>query len=84
VTHDRGTTTEYDRTTKPERQRITWKNLLFSLTTGIVLGLIAGAPLGWFTHRMYSQQRAGQILLCRQKHIGQPEVELKALCGEPY
>jgi F0F1-type ATP synthase assembly protein I len=79
--NDHASRTEHDHISRAEHQRITRKNLIYSLATGLVIGIIAGAPLGWFAHRFYYQQRAGQVLLCRQKHIGQPEVELKALCG---
>lgn len=84
MVHDRATTTEHSHISRAEHERITRKNLVNSLATGIVIGVIAGAPLGWFGHRMYYQQRAGQVLLCRQQHIGQPEAELKALCGSLY
>ena len=84
MTHDHATRTEHDHITKAEHNRITRKNLVYSLATGVVLGAIAGAPLGWFANQVYYQQRAGQILLCRQKHVGQPEAELKALCGSAY
>ena len=84
MTHDRATTTRPDHISRAEHERITRKNLVSSLATGLVIGAIAGAPLGWFAHRFYYQQRAGQVLLCRQQHIGQPEAELKALCGDPY
>jgi hypothetical protein len=84
LTHEHATRTGHDHITQAEHERITRKNLVSSLATGLVIGLIAGAPLGWFAHRIYYQQRAGQVLLCRQKHIGQPEAELKALCGDVY
>ncbi len=84
MTHEHATRTGHDHITQAEHERITRKNLVSSLATGLVIGLIAGAPLGWFAHRIYYQQRAGQVLLCRQKHIGQPEAELKALCGDVY
>jgi hypothetical protein len=84
LTHEHATRTGHDHITVAEHERITRKNLVSSLATGLVIGLIAGAPLGWFAHRIYYQQRAGQVLLCRQKHIGQPEAELKALCGDVY
>lgn len=84
MTHEHATRTGPDHITQAEHERITRKNLVSSLATGLVIGLIAGAPLGWFAHRIYYQQRAGQVLLCRQKHIGQPEAELKALCGDVY
>ncbi|MCA1993771.1 MAG: hypothetical protein LDL41_17260 [Coleofasciculus sp. S288] len=82
--HDRATTPEHDHIPRAEHERITRRNLISSLAIGIVLGLIGGAPLGWFAHRLYYQQRAGQVLLCRQQHIGQTEAELKALCGSLY
>ena len=84
MTHDRATRTEQDRISRAEHERITRKNLVSSLATGLIIGIIAGSPLGWFAHQIYYQQRAGQVLLCRQKHIGQPEAELKALCGSAY
>ncbi len=84
MTHEHATRTGHDHITPAEHERITRKNLVSSLATGLVIGLIAGAPLGWIAHRIYYQQRAGQVLLCRQKHIGQPEAELKALCGDVY
>jgi hypothetical protein len=84
LTHEHASRTGHDHITQAEHERITRKNLVSSLATGLVIGLIAGAPLGWFAHRIYYQQRAGQVLLCRQKHIGQPEAELKALCGDVY
>ena len=84
MVHDRATTTEHSHISRAEHERITRKNLVSSLATGLVIGIIAGAPLGWFGHRMYYQQRAGQVLLCRQQHINQPEAELKALCGSLY
>lgn len=59
-------------------------NFLRSLAIGAVLGAIVGGPIGWYAHSIFYQQRAGQVLLCRQKHIGQPEAELKALCGTAY
>jgi hypothetical protein len=84
LTHDHATRTGHDHISRTEHERITRKNLVYSLATGLIIGTIAGAPLGWFAHRIYYQQQAGQTLLCRQKHIGQPEAELKALCGSAY
>nr|WP_290223488.1 hypothetical protein [Trichocoleus desertorum] len=67
-----------------EQSRIRRKDLVRSLTIGILLGVVGGLPIGWFAHRVYFQQRTAQVLLCRQNHIGQPEVELKSLCGSVY
>lgn len=69
---------------KPANTTLTRKRLIYSLVTGLIIGGIAGAPLGWFAHSIYSQQRAAQVLLCRQKHFGQPEADLQALCGSVY
>jgi NhaP-type Na+/H+ or K+/H+ antiporter len=60
------------------------KNLVQSLVIGIILGAIIGAPIGWFSHRLFAQQRAAQVLLCRQQHYGQPEADLQATCGTVY
>lgn len=67
-----------------KQNRIRRKDLVQSLTIGILLGVVGGLPMGWFAHRVYFQQRTAQVLLCRQNHIGQPEVELKSLCGSVY
>jgi len=69
---------------RTEQNRIKRKDLVRSLTIGILLGVVGGLPIGWFAHRVYFQQRTAQVLLCRQNHIGQPEVELKSLCGSVY
>ncbi len=82
--HDHASRTEHDHISRAEHDRITRKNLVSSLAIGIFLGALAGGPIGWFSHRVYYQQRAGQVLLCRQNHIGQTEAELKALCGSLY
>ncbi len=58
--------------------------IVSSLITGLVLGLLAGIPAGWFTHRLFYQQRAAQVLLCRQQHYGLPEVELQRTCGSVF
>ena len=84
MTHNHATTREHDHIPRAEHERITRKNLINSLATGLALGIIVGAPIGWFAHRLYYQQRAGQVLLCRQNHIGQTEAELKDLCGSLY
>ncbi len=84
MAHDHATRIEHDHITRAEHERITRRNLVSSLATGLVIGIVAGAPIGWFGHRIYYQQRAGQVLLCRQQHPGQLEPELKALCGSLY
>lgn len=73
----------HDTISRP-KTTLTRGKLVYSLITGLILGIIAGAPLGWFAHRIYFQQRTAQVLLCRQKHFGQAEAELQALCGAVY
>lgn len=72
----------------PERQEhregIHFKSLLRSFAVGLIVGVVAGAPLGWFAHRFYAQQRAAQVLLCRQQNFGLRETELQARCGNLY
>ncbi len=73
-------------TTTVERppNRIKRKDLLSSLMIGVLLGIFAGAPIGWFVHRVYAKQRAAQVLLCRQQNFGLPETELQGRCGNLY
>lgn len=68
-----------------ERDRIRRRDLINSLLIGMGLGtLLLGLPLGWFGHRLYAQQRAAQVLLCRQQNFGLQEADLQARCGQPY
>jgi hypothetical protein len=68
-----------------ERERIRRRDLLNSLMIGIGLGaVLLGLPIGWFSHRLYTQQRVAQVLLCRQQNFGLQEAELQARCGRPY
>ncbi|MBD1869143.1 hypothetical protein H6F88_05180 [Oculatella sp. FACHB-28] len=67
-----------------ERERIRRRDLLNSLLIGVALGaILLGAPLGWFAHRLYVQQRMAQVLLCRQQNFGLSESQLQAQCGSP-
>lgn len=76
-------TVAYDRAHQ-ERERIRRRDLLNSLLIGIALGtILIGAPLGWFAHRFYAQQRMAQVLLCRQQNFGLTETQLQARCGDP-
>lgn len=71
--------------TYEERARIHRRDLFNSLLIGIALGtVLIGAPLGWFVHRFYAQQRTAQVLLCRQQNFGLQEADLQARCGQPY
>lgn len=71
-------------THRSTERKITRKNLLSSLLIGLVLGTFVGTPIGWFTHRIYAQQRTAQVLLCRQQRFGLAEADLQARCGMPY
>lgn len=71
------------KTEHPEN-RISRKNLVSSLLTGLIIGIFAGAPLGWFSHGIYARQRAAQVLLCRQQSFGLPEAQLQSRCGNLY
>ena len=70
--------------TEHHQSRISRKNLISSLLTGLIIGIFAGAPVGWFSHKVYAQQRAAQVLLCRQQNFGLPEVQLQSRCGNLY
>lgn len=67
-----------------EHRGISRRDLASSLLIGLCIGIIAGIPVGWFIHRVFFQQRAAQVLLCRQQHYGQPEVELQRICGSVF
>ena len=68
----------------PTKRDDSRKNLINSLLTGLVIGVIAGAPLGWFVHQYYAEQRLAQILICREKNRDQPEVRVQAICGSRF
>ena len=63
---------------------ISRKNLISSLLTGLVIGLIGGVPLGWIAHQIYAEQRLAQVLICREKNRNLPEVQLQSLCGSRF
>ncbi len=60
---------------------ISRKNLVSSLITGVVIGLVAGAALGWIAHQFYTEQRLAQILVCREKNKNQPAAMVDSICG---
>jgi len=53
---------------RAEHNKITRKNLISSLATGLAIGLVGGIPIGWVVHQVYAQQRLAQILLCHEKN----------------
>lgn len=62
-------------------QRIRRRDLVRSLVIGVAIGMVAGAPIGWFTHQVVARQRTAQVLLCRQQNFGLTEIQLQARCG---
>jgi F0F1-type ATP synthase assembly protein I len=60
------------------------KHLINSLITGLIIGAIAGAPIGWFAHRFYYQQRLAEILLCRENNRNQPAAVVDSICGSRF
>lgn len=60
------------------------KHLINSLITGLIIGAIAGTPIGWFAHRFYYQQRLAEILLCRENNRNQPAAVVDSICGTRF
>jgi F0F1-type ATP synthase assembly protein I len=60
------------------------KHLISSLITGLIVGAIAGTPIGWFAHRFYYQQRLAQILVCRENNQNQPAAVVDSICGSRF
>ncbi|MEG3845862.1 hypothetical protein QT971_24500 [Microcoleus sp. herbarium19] len=67
-----------------EQQPIARKHLVWSLITGIAVGAIAGAPLGWMANGYYSEQRLAQILICREKNKDKPVATVESICGSRF
>jgi uncharacterized membrane protein YfcA len=60
------------------------KHLVYSLITGLIIGAIAGTPLGWIAHRYYYQQRLAQFLLCQEQNRNQPAAYVDSICGRSF
>lgn len=69
---------------RTESERIKRKHLIYSLATGLGVGIILGTPIGWFANQFYSQQRLAQNLLCRERNRDKPAVIVDSLCGKTY
>ncbi|MBD2744744.1 hypothetical protein [Coleofasciculus sp. FACHB-1120] len=67
-----------------KENRITRKHLVYSLLTGLVIGAIAGTPIGWFTHRTYAEQRLAKNLICREQHRNEPVAVVESICGSRF
>ncbi len=79
-----GIVVQHDHITRAEHNKITRKNLVYSLATGLAIGIVAGIPLGWIIHQFYSQQRLAQVLLCHERHRNEPEAVVNSICGARY
>ncbi|AFZ08160.1 hypothetical protein Osc7112_3818 [Oscillatoria nigro-viridis PCC 7112] len=67
-----------------EHQPIARKHLIWIPITGLAVGAIAGAPLGWMANGYYSEQRLAQILICREKNRDRPVAIVEARCGSRF
>lgn len=73
-----------DHVTRTNQDGITRKHLMYSLATGLAIGVIAGTPIGWYSNQFYSQQRLAQTLLCRERNRDKPAVLVDSTCGKAY
>ncbi|MEG4247342.1 hypothetical protein [Microcoleus sp. Pol10D4] len=67
-----------------QQNPIARKHLVWSLITGLAVGAIAGAPLGWMANGSFSDQRSAQSILCREKNRDQPVAIVEARCGSRF
>lgn len=79
-----GLVVQQEHITRTEHNRITRKNLVYSLATGLAIGVVAGIPLGWVIHQFYTQQRLAQVLLCHERNRNQPAAVVDSICGRMY
>jgi hypothetical protein len=66
------------------QKTITRKNLVNSLITGLFLGTLIGAPIGWFVHQFYYQQQLAKYLVCREQNLNQPTAVVESICGSRF
>ena len=67
-----------------EQQPIARKHLVWSLITGLAVGAIAGAPLGWMANGKYSEQRLAETIICREKNRDKPVATVESICGPRF
>ncbi|MBD1829576.1 hypothetical protein NDI47_01420 [Microcoleus vaginatus GB1-A2] len=67
-----------------EQQPIARKHLVWSLLTGLAVGAIAGAPLGWMANAKYSEQRMAENIICREKNRDKPVAMVESICGSQF
>jgi hypothetical protein len=67
-----------------EQQSIARKHLVLSLITGLAVGAIAGAPIGWMANGKYSQQRRAENIICRDQNRDKPVAMVESICGSQF
>jgi len=67
-----------------QQNPIARKHLVWSLITGLAVGAIAGAPLGWMANGKYSEQRLAESIICREKNRDQPVAIVESRCGPRF
>ncbi|MBP5975211.1 hypothetical protein HW132_21355 [Brasilonema sp. CT11] len=70
--------------TSVRQNTIKRKHLIQSLFTGLIIGTIAGTPVGWTAHQYYYQQRLAQTLLCREQNKNKPLAVVDSMCGREF
>ena len=60
------------------------KHLVWSLITGLAVGAIAGAPLGWIANGKYSDQRLAEFIVCERKNRDKPVAMVESICGPQF
>ncbi len=67
-----------------QQNPIARKHLVWSLLTGLAVGAIAGAPLGWMANAKYSEQRWAESIVCREKNRDKPVAMVESICGPRF
>ncbi|MEG3904453.1 hypothetical protein QUB19_21035 [Microcoleus sp. B4-C5] len=67
-----------------QQNPIARKHLIGSLITGLAVGALAGAPIGWMANGEYSQQRFAKLIICQQQNRDQPVAIVEARCGSRF
>ncbi len=67
-----------------EQQPIARKHLVWSLITGLAVGAIAGAPLGWMANGKDSDQRLAEFIICQEKNRDKPVAMVESICGSRF
>ncbi|MEG3931942.1 MULTISPECIES: hypothetical protein [unclassified Microcoleus] len=67
-----------------QQNPIARKHLVWSLITGLAVGAIAGAPLGWMANGEYSRQRRAESIICRDQNRDKPVAMVESICGSQF